>query len=50
MCLEELIMAEGRIDGARGDGAETLAQVLEGEGERLAKGFRYFHLLFFDIL
>ena len=38
-------MVEGRIAGAQGGGAETLAQVLEGEGEKLAKGFRCFHFL-----
>ena len=45
MCLAELIMVEGRIAGAQGGGAETLAQVLEGEGEKLARGFRCFHFL-----
>ena len=46
MCLEELIMVEEKIGGAQGDGVvEVLAQVLEEDGERLAKGFRYLELL-----
>lgn len=41
MCLEELIMVEGKIGGAQGGGVvEVLAQALEEAGERLAKEFR----------
>ena len=43
-------MVEGRIGGAQGDGVvEVLGQVLEEDGERLAKGFRYFEVSYCEL-
>ena len=50
MCQEELITVEGRIGGAQGDAVvEVLGQVLEEDGERLARGFRYFEVSYFEL-